>query len=341
MVWTAPVNRRVAPALLLKPGRHSECPMLKLPTCSSKRPLYPEASAPPAQAGACQTAAWPYPSCLGVCLRQPPHMLAEIARHAGNVPAHVAEIPVAGALRVVHNLYAGVEHHFPARVPKPGADVDILVVEVKPLVEASYCLECLGTEQHEHAGRPVDRNRRAGSDFVAGVIAADQLSQQPGRGREAAGVAVVYAEGIDRHGRHQSDLRVIHAVQQGGKRVVRQTQVGVRDAEEWGVGLLEGSVVIGAKSFGSWIDNLPGIKSFWRQEQGLLGKVVRDDDVCFTRMVSKVIQNEPKKVVLIMANNGDCDAVQGCGVKSFSGLLNKPFHEMSPDSILEISNSGL
>ena len=80
---------------------------------------------------------------------------AEKIEHAAHVPEKMSRLDMAVSACVVYDVNCGLKRNLVVCQPQPRAQVHVLVIQEKPLVETTYTVVYLPAEYHEHAGDPV------------------------------------------------------------------------------------------------------------------------------------------------------------------------------------------
>jgi hypothetical protein len=70
------------------------------------------------------------------------------------MPEHVSRIVMAGATRIVDDVYVITKGDRPTRQTHSGANVEILAIKVKSGVKTIYLQVGFGSKKHKHAGYP-------------------------------------------------------------------------------------------------------------------------------------------------------------------------------------------
>ena len=154
----------------------------------------------------------------------------------------------AAAARIMNHLGARLIDNALACGTQAPAQIDVLVIEEISLVESAHGAEALALEQHEHARDPVRFDGAPVDGVIGSAGFTQQLSEQGRDGGETARTVLEPAVRIA-HQRTGYRARVSRQrLQQRGKRVGGEADIGIANAEVGCAATAEGRVVIGAEA---------------------------------------------------------------------------------------------
>lgn len=211
------------------------------------------------------------------------------------------------AAGIMHGACRGVDDDIPTELPKPCAQVYVLIVEEVCLVESSYRGESLPPEYDKHAGNPVRRKDTLCSIVVRHSSWRNKLAQKGQGCGESAGVVLNSSFRAYNQRRDSTHFRPLEIAQELREGVAGKADVGIENAEVLPLGVRKGRVMVGAESLplrvgqhleGKWV-LLMGDCPRLRYVDG------KDDFEWYFRAASQVLQQTRNQGALTMTDYGN------------------------------------